>query len=137
MDSGPRTAVAIVLALRDDRVFVARRKAESHLGGTWEFPGGKVESGEEPVAAALRELREETGLAATELEPLVTALHDYPDRNLQFHVFVARDVTGEVDVDGGREHRWVGIPELASLDMPEVNGTFIRALRWRFAGDRE
>lgn len=134
MVTGTRTAIAIVLALRDDLVLVARRSAGVHLGGTWEFPGGKVEPGEDPSDAARRELAEETGLVAGDLEPLVTALHDYPDRKLRLHAFVTRVADGEVVTDGGREHRWVDADDLAALDMPEVNATFIRALRSGLAG---
>ena len=133
MDGGEpgRIEIALALPLCDERVLVVRRAAGSHLAGFWEFPGGKIESGEQPQRAAARELREETGLVAAELEPLGLFVHDYPDRTLRFHVFLARDSAGELRVDGEREWRWVGLSELLELELPDANVPIVRALRWR------
>ena len=117
--------------VRDGRVLVARRAEGQHLAGAWEFPGGKIASGEEPVDAALRELQEETGLTADDAEPLLVFVHDYPDRRLRFHAFVVTDVTGDVATDGDRAFAWVDPPSLADWPMPEANRAIFRALRWR------
>ncbi len=63
--------VALAIPILDGKLLVTRRAAGSHLEGAWEFPGGKVEAGEEPATAAGRELEEETGLVAGDLEPLL------------------------------------------------------------------
>jgi 8-oxo-dGTP diphosphatase len=112
-------------------ILVARRADEQHLGGAWEFPGGKIEDDEEPGDAALRELREETGLTATLTEPLLVFVHDYPDRRLRFHAFVVTDARGEVATDGGRAFSWVAPSSLDALEMPEANRAILKALRWR------
>jgi 8-oxo-dGTP diphosphatase len=117
--------------VRGRSVLVAKRADEAHLGGTWEFPGGKVEHPEEPADAALRELREETGLAASEAEPLLVFVHDYADRRLRFHAFLVRDPDGEVATDGNRPWAWVETSSLADLPMPDANRAVLRALRWR------
>ena len=117
--------------LRENGLLVARRAADRHLPGAWEFPGGKVERGEEPEAAALRELREETGLTAERAEPLVVFVHDYPDARLRFHAFLVREASGEPRVDGGRAWAWRPLEELSDLAMPEANRAVLRALRWR------
>ena len=119
--------------MRDGSILVARRADDAHLGGTWEFPGGKVEPGELPEAAARRELTEETGLTAPSLEPLLVFVHDYPDRRLRFHAYLVRDATGEAAADRGRAWGWVRPAELGDLAMPEANRAILRALRWRLA----
>lgn len=126
-----RIDVALVVACRERRFLVARRPGGVHLAGYWEFPGGKIEPGEEPVEAAARELHEETGLSADSLEPLVVVVHDYVDRPLRFHVFLAREPQGEVRLDVEREWAWKALGELEQLEMPEANRQMLRALRWR------
>jgi 8-oxo-dGTP diphosphatase len=116
---------------RGRSILVARRVQETHLGGAWEFPGGKVEPGEEPIAAALRELREETRLDASTAESLLVFVHDYPDRRLRFHAFLVRDATGEVATDGDRAWDWVDVSSLDELPMPDANRAIVRALHWR------
>jgi len=126
-----RIDVALALPLRAGRFLVARRQGGLHLAGRWEFPGGKVLPGEQPAAAARRELAEETGLVAASLEPLVVVVHDYTDRPLRLHVYLARDPGGEVRLDTEREWGWLTLDELGRLDMPEANRSVLRALRWR------
>ena len=126
-----RIDIALAVPMRDGRFLVAQRAADAHLGGRWEFPGGKIEPDEPPVEAARRELLEETGLEVGELEPLVVVVHDYADRPLRFHVFLARAPRGEPRVDGDREWGWKTLDELRSLEMPEANRQMLRALRWR------
>ena len=120
-----------MLAFRDGGVLVARRAAGEHLPGTWEFPGGKIESGEEPADAARRELREETGLDAGRLEPLVVVGHDYAERSVLLHAFLATDAKGEPLADRGREWAWVAPADLEALGMPEANSRILEALRRR------
>jgi 8-oxo-dGTP diphosphatase len=126
-----RIDIALVVVSRGELVLVARRPAGTHLGGLWEFPGGKIEHGETPADAARRELAEETGLVAESLEPLVVVVHDYADRPLRFHVFLARDPRGEPYAERRREWAWKTHAELDELSMPEANAPMLRALRWR------
>ena len=119
------------MALRGDKLLVARRQAGLHLAGTWEFPGGKIAVGESPADAARRELAEETGLVARGVEPLAIVVHDYTEAKLRFHVFLAREPAGEVRIDVPREFAWVGLEEIEDGSMPEANRQMLRALRWR------
>jgi 8-oxo-dGTP diphosphatase len=123
-----RVEVALALPLVDGRLLVARRAPGTHLAGSWEFPGGKIAEGEEPAAAARRELEEETGLVACELEPLVVVVHEYPDRTVRLHVFLVREPQGEVTTDAWG---WKTPDELRRLETPAANAEILRALRWR------
>lgn len=126
--------MALAVAVRGARVLVARRAAGAHLGGAWEFPGGRIEPGEGAAEAARRELEEETGLRAVSLEPLVTVLHDYPDRPLCIHAYLAVEPQGQVAIEDQREWAWVRPEELDRLPMPEANRAILRAIGWRLAG---
>jgi len=130
-DDSPTVEVALAIPVVKGEVLVARRSAGTHLEGLWEFPGGKIAEGEEPAEAAQRELAEETGLEAGELEPLTVVVHEYPERTVRLHVFLARDLRGEVATDPPREWAWQTPEALAGLEMPEANVSILRALRWR------
>ena len=126
-------AVALAIPVRDDRVLVARRAPDRHLGGFWEFPGGKIAPGEEPDAAARRELEEETGLVAGTIEPLLVLVHEYPETAIRFHVYLVREPQGAVRIEPPREWAWLSFAELRRLEMPPANRPMVSALRWRLA----
>jgi len=129
-----RVDVALAIPVRAGRVLVGRRPPGVHLAGCWEFPGGRVEPGEEPLAAARRELAEEAGLRSDCWEPLALVVHDYADRPLRFHVFLAREPAGEPRHRPAGEWAWKSPAELDGLEMPEANRPMLRALRWRLGG---
>ncbi len=125
--------VALAIPILEGKLLVTRRAAGSHLECMWEFPGGKVEAGEQPAAAAGRELQEETGLRARDLEPLLVLLHEYPERTVRLHVFLVREPRGELSLDPPREWAWKSLSELSELEMPAANARILRALQWRVA----
>ncbi len=126
-----RLDVALAIPVVDGRLLVARRPPGSHLEGTWEFPGGKVEPGEQPEAAARRELEEETGLVANALEPLLVMVHEYPERSVRLHVFLAREPRGVLRIEASREWVWNSLAQARKLPMPEANAQILSALRRR------
>jgi 8-oxo-dGTP diphosphatase len=122
--------VAVALVDADDRVLVAQRPEGKSLAGLWEFPGGKVETGERPEAALIRELTEELGIVVAEpcLAPLTFASHAYQDMHLLMPLFVCRRWDGLARPLEGQLLRWVRPVELRSLTMPPADGPLIPPL---------
>ncbi len=114
---------ACVLLDGDGRILIAKRPEGRSLAGLWEFPGGKVEPGESPEHALMRELGEELGIgiAAADLTPLTFASHDYPDFHLLMPLFLCRNWRGEVAPHEGQELLWVKPAELLSYAMPPAD----------------
>jgi 8-oxo-dGTP diphosphatase len=114
---------ACVLLDGDGRILIAKRPEGRPLAGFWEFPGGKVEFGESPEHALMRELFEELGIeiAAADLAPLTFASHAYPDFHLLMPLFLCRNWRGEVQPHEGQELLWVKPAELVSYAMPPAD----------------
>lgn len=117
--------IALALVRRADRWLVAQRQAQTHLGGLWEFPGGKLESGETPTIAALRELREECGVSAVAVAVLPPVTCDYGDRVVELTGVLCRWEAGEPQPLGNQGGRWVSSQELRQLAMPQINARII------------
>jgi 8-oxo-dGTP diphosphatase len=122
---------ACVLLDGEGRVQLARRPEGRPLAGLWEFPGGKIEAGEEPEDALLRELREELGIAIAkqDLAPLTFASHAYPDFHLLMPVYLCRRWDGEVTAHEGQEFLWVKPDRLHLYDMPPADAPLKSVLR--------
>jgi 8-oxo-dGTP diphosphatase len=114
---------ACVLLNGDGRILIAKRPEGRSLAGLWEFPGGKVEPGESPEDALMRELAEELGIdiAAADLAPLTFASHAYPDFHLLMPLFLCRSWQGKVAPHESQELRWVKPAELPSYAMPPAD----------------
>lgn len=121
--------VAAGLISRDGCYLIARRKAEVHLGGLWEFPGGKREAGESLKACLRRELREELGVEVTPPVLFRIIRHDYPEKTVELHFFHCSIAAGEARALGCDEVRWVAVGELASFDFPPPDRPLIEALQ--------
>lgn len=128
--SGMRREVEVAIALvhRGNHWLVARRRPEAHLGGLWEFPGGKREGVERPAETALRELREECAVEAVVEAELETLRHDYGDRVVSLTPLVCRWRSGEGVPHGCEECRWATLGEISGLPMPALNAEIIHAL---------
>ena len=123
---------AAALVDPDGRILLAKRPDGAFLGGLWEFPGGKVEEGESPEAALVRELREELGIDTWRscLAPLAFASHEYEDFHLLMPLFVCRTWNG-IPVCG-RAHselKWVRPRDLQSYPMPPADKPLLPILR--------
>ena len=115
------TAVALIDA--DGRVLLAKRPEGKTLAGLWEFPGGKVEDGEHPEAALIRELREELGIDVEQscLAPLTFASHAYEDFHLLMPLYVCRRWKGLARPLEGQELKWVKAQDLKNHPMPPAD----------------
>lgn len=125
----PIDVVAGVIRRADGRLLISQRLADDTLGGYWEFPGGKVEPGEELQAALLRELREELGVETeigTEIHRIV---HGYPDRDVRLYFFDAIIVAGEPQKLEVADLRWVTLDELMDYQFPEADRALLHQLR--------
>lgn len=121
--------VAVGVILRNDTCYITQRSADVHQGGKWEFPGGKIESGESVFSALQRELQEEVGIAITGSNPLQEISHDYGDKAVTLHVHTVADFTGEPFGKEGQHGQWVKLSALVELDFPAANQVIIAALQ--------
>lgn len=112
--------VAAVLTRADGRVLVQRRPAGKPLPGLWEFPGGRIEPGENPEAALARELAEELGIVVerSALEPLIFASEPQADKHLLLLFYRCRAWAGEPEPRHAEALRWATPAELVDLPMP-------------------
>lgn len=132
--SGPLPMVLVVAAALvdvDGRVLLAERPAGKSLAGLWEFPGGKVDAGETPEAALIRELAEELGIdtRASCLAPYAFASHTYPDFHLLMPLYVCRTWRGIVRPVEGQRLAWVRPQNFADYPMPPADLPLIAQLR--------
>lgn len=114
---------AAALVDADGRVLIAKRPEGKSMAGLWEFPGGKVEAGERPEAALIRELSEELGIEVAEscLAPLTFASHAYADFHLLMPLYVLRRWKGQVTAREHKELAWVRPVRLRDYPMPPAD----------------
>ncbi|WEF23806.1 (deoxy)nucleoside triphosphate pyrophosphohydrolase [Paracoccus sp. S3-43] len=122
---------AVALIDTDGRVLLAQRPEGKSMAGLWEFPGGKVEPGETPEAALIRELHEELGIDTWTscLAPLTFASHGYDDFHLLMPVFACRRWSGIVRPQEGQQLAWVRAGDLRDYPMPPADVPLIPMLQ--------
>ena len=126
----PQLHIALALIWREGEVLVARRRADAeHLPGCWEFPGGKVELGETPAAACLREAREEIGMEIEITGARAIITWDYLERTVTLHPFDCRIVSGQARALESAEIAWRAPLELEASHFPAANAGLIARLR--------
>ena len=125
------TVVAVALLDADGRILLGQRPAHKHLGGLWEFPGGKIEPGETPEAAVIRELHEELGIdiRASCLAPLSFVSHTYETFHLLMPLYVCRQWHGKVTSKEGQALAWVPANKLRDYPMLPADEPLIPVLQ--------
>ena len=123
--------VAVALIDADGRVLIAQRPEGKSMAGLWEFPGGKVEPGEAPDAALIRELQEELGVDTRQscLAPLTFASHAYDDFHLLMPLYVCRIWKGIPQAREGQRLAWVRPMQLTDYPMPPADEPLVAMLR--------
>ena len=121
---------AVALVDIDGRILLAQRPAHKSMGGLWEFPGGKIEAGESPETALIRELQEELDINTSEscLAPLSFASHAYDDFHLLMMLFVCRRWHGQPRPVEGGTLKWVRPNQLRDYPMPPADIPLIPVL---------
>ncbi len=122
--------VAVALVDADNRILLAQRPPGKQLAGLWEFPGGKVDPGERPEEALIRELAEELGIKVEVacLAPLTFASHAYDEFHLLMPLYICRKWNGFVEAREAQALKWVRSRELRDYPMPPADGPLIPPL---------
>lgn len=121
--------IAGALSDKEGRVLIAQRPRGRHMAGRWEFPGGKLETGEDPYAGLKRELAEELGIVVQAAEPLIRLRHEYPDRRMLLDVWQVTAYDGEPRSLDSQALAWVRPDELPKHDLLAADRAIVTALR--------
>lgn len=133
LPENPNKKLVFVVAaamIEDNRILITQRPEHKKMGGLWEFPGGKIETGETPEYALCRELHEELGIRTSEscLYPLTFASHSYDDFHLVMPVFALRRWEGMPQLNEHQDMQWVTPVDLYNYEMPEADKPLIPVL---------
>lgn len=109
-------------------IYITQRAADSHMAHKWEFPGGKIEAGETPEEAVIRELQEEVGIAATSLHQFDKLEYQFPDRHITLWFWMVDGWEGEPWGKEGQPGRWMAGPTLDPAAFPPANEPVISKL---------
>ena len=124
-----RIEVAVgVLFNSQGQVLIGQRTVKDRYYQKWEFPGGKLEAGELPQDALVREFSEEVGIEISSSEDFMVLEHDYPDRHVKLYVQLIKGYVGDVWAMEGQALRWVQLKELADIDFLKGNQEITQAL---------
>ena len=118
----------MILDQAGEKVLVSRRPDHVHLGGLWEFPGGKIRPGETFLTALTRELREELNITVNQARPLIQINHDYVEQSVRLDVWMVTAWSGVPAGMEGQEIRWVNKDALLQLEFPEADHPIIAAV---------
>ena len=121
--------VSAALIFRDGKLLITQRHTESHLGGLWEFPGGKREAGETFEQCLVREIREELGVEISVGELFESVTHAYPEKTVHLKFFICRLLGGEPQPLGCQALKWIGQSGLEEHEFPAADAKLLEKLQ--------
>ncbi len=121
--------VSAALIIHKGRLLITRRKADSHLGGLWEFPGGKREADETFEQCLAREIREELGMEVAVGELFEDITHHYEAKSVRLKFFLCKWLQGEPQTLGCAAFKWVRKNELADYPFPAADARLLEKLK--------
>lgn len=127
-DNSTIVKVAVGVIARDEQYYLTKRLDHVHQGGKWEFPGGKVDTGETVAAALYRELKEEVAIEVLSCQPLEEINHDYGDKKVCLSVFLVDQFVNEPTNQEGQQGRWFTLDEMQKLAFPKANDRILSKL---------
>lgn len=131
-ESLDKEIVHVAVAVINDshgQFLIAKRANESHQGGLWEFPGGKVEAGESVLEALRREIFEEIGIKFIQATPLIRICHNYSDKRVLLDVWSISEYTEKAFAKENQEVRWVSQDDIPKYKFPAANNAIIKAIQ--------
>lgn len=124
--------VAAAVIEKNAKILIAQRPEDSHMGLKWEFPGGKIEPGENVTGCLKREIKEELDLVIEVGEELTVVEHHYRDKTVILHCHWCRYLAGDAKTLDCHSFKWVSIDEMKKYDFAEADKPVVRLLMGRF-----
>ena len=121
--------VSAALIFRAGKLLITQRHAQAHLGGLWEFPGGKREPGESFETCLVREIREELGVEISVSELFEEVRHDYPEKSVHLKFFICQLLSGEPQPLDCAAVKWIDQAQLADFEFPAADASLLEKLR--------
>ncbi len=121
--------VSAALIFRDEKLLITQRHAKSHLGGLWEFPGGKREAGETFEQCLVREIREELGVKISVEKLFEEITHAYPEKSVHLKFFICKIISGEPQPLDCAAVKWITKTELADFKFPAADAQLLEKLK--------
>lgn len=129
MKIGNKIEVSAALIFRGGQLLITQRHARAHLGGLWEFPGGKREPGETFEQCLVREIREELGVEISVGDLFEEIAHDYPEKSVHLKFFICQLLAGEPQPLECAAVKWIGRAELAAHEFPAADAQLLARLQ--------
>ncbi|MBI5412028.1 A/G-specific adenine glycosylase [Candidatus Peregrinibacteria bacterium] len=120
--------VAAGIIFKKGKILIQKRLTHGLMAGLWEFPGGKIETGETPKQALRRELKEELGITVKKLRPFIEIQHSYTKFKVHLHCFVCNYANGRIRLTAATRHRWAEPKELKKLPFPSADVKIINCI---------
>jgi mutator protein MutT len=128
MTEKPTIEASVAVIEKDGKILISKRLKKSPLGSCWEFPGGKLESGETPEECAVREVQEEVGIVVQPQKILDSLWYDYPHGQVHLHFVQCTWVSGEPQALECEAVQWIEAHEFSSYDFPPADIGVIASL---------